>query len=281
MSAAAPTRPVLRYHGGKFRLAPWIIGHFPEHRVYVEPYGGAASVLLRKPRVNGECLGDLDGEIINVFRVLRDPASARELERLLHLTPYARGEYEAAYLLSGDPIEQARRSLIKSFMGFGADGLTATWTTGFRDNLTRGNGIPARDWSNLTPAVVTWCERLRGVVIEQRPALDLIRKHDSAGTLFFLDPPYPHSTRNGGTKHSYRFEMTDADHRELAAALRELKGRAVLSGYPCPLYDEELYADWRRVERRAFADGANERTEVLWFNFATPQRGLDFEECAP
>lgn len=267
---SGPTRPVLRYHGSKFRLAPRIIAEFPPHRTYVEPYAGAASILLRKPRVNGELIGDLDGEVINVFRVLRDPASARELERLLRLTPYARAEFEVAYLPDGDPIEQARRTLVKSFMGFGADGLTATWVTGFRDNLTRGNGIPARDWANLPPAVATWCERLQGVVIEHRPALDVIRKHDTTETLFYCDPPYPHSTRNGGTKHKYRFEMTDDDHRELAAVLQEVRGMVVLSGYACPLYGE-LFLEWETVDLPAVADGANRRIERLWLNPAATQ----------
>lgn len=266
MSVTSPKRPVLRYHGGKWLLAPWIIGHFPDHRVYVEPYAGAASVLLRKPRANGECINDLDGEIINLFRVLRCPASARELERTVRLTPYGREEYESAYLVASDPVEQARRTLIKSFMGFGADGLLATWTTGFRDNLTRGGGIPARDWSNFADAIEDIAGRLAGVVIENRPALQVIRKHDTPGSLFYVDPPYPHSTRTGGTKHSYRHELTDANHRELAATLHSLAGMVVLSGYPCTLYDAELYPTWRRVERAAHADGARDRTEVLWIN---------------
>ena len=115
------TRPAMRYYGGKWLLAPWIIGHFPAHRTYVEPFGGAASVLLRKPRSAAEVYNDLDGEIVNMFRVLRSPAQARELIRLVRLTPFARTEYEDAYLSDGDPIEQARRTLLRSFAGFGAD----------------------------------------------------------------------------------------------------------------------------------------------------------------
>lgn len=272
--ASMPTRPSLRYHGGKWRLADWVISHFPPHRIYVEPYAGAASVLLRKPRANGELISDLDGEVINLFRVLRDPSQARELERLVRLTPYARSEYEAAYLPADDPIEQARRTLLKSFGGFGSDGLTATWQTGFRDNLRRAHGVPATDWANYTEAIKSLTERLRGVVIENRPALTVIRKHDTPDTLFYCDPPYPHDTRAGHRKrkHAYRFEMTDDEHRELAAALRALKGMVVLSGYACPLYDAELFADWRRFEKKTHADGAQDRIEVLWLNEAAHAR---------
>src|SRR3990167_11343170 len=107
---SGPTRPVMRYHGGKWRLAPWVIEHFPEHRVYTEAFGGGASVLMRKPRSYAEVYNDLDGEIVNVFRVLRDPSQARELERLLRLTPFARSEFETSYITDGDPLEQARRT---------------------------------------------------------------------------------------------------------------------------------------------------------------------------
>lgn len=268
--AVTPTRPVLRYHGGKWRLGQWIVSNLPPHRIYVEPYSGAASILLQKPRCNGEMINDLDGEIVNVLRVLRNPAQARELERLLRLTPYSRSEYESSYLSDGDPIEQARRTIIKSFMGFGSDGITATWTTGFRDNLTRDNGTPARDWSGYPDAIKSITDRLSAVVIENRPAIRLIKKHDTAETLFYVDPPYPHSTRPGivKRKHSYRFEMSDDDHRELARVLREIKGMAVISGYRCDLYDQELYSDWFSIERKTFADAAQKRVEVLWLNDA-------------
>lgn len=268
-------RPVLRYHGGKWLLAQWIISHFPKHRIYVEPYGGAASVLLQKPRASAELYNDMDGEIVNLFRVLRDPAQAQELERLMRLTPYARAEFDAAYLLAGDPIEQARRLIFRSFAGFGADGVTATWATGFRDNTRKGR-TPAHDWMNYPGAVSAMTERLRGVVIDHRPATEVIEKHDTPNTLFYCDPPYCHVTRAGFVKrkHSYRYEMTDDDHRELAEVLREVKGMVVLSGYRCNLYDEELYGDWRSEERKTMADGARERTEVLWFNDRA-WKGLD------
>jgi DNA adenine methylase len=92
-----PARPVLRYHGGKFRLAPWLTSFFPPHRVYVEPFGGGASVLLHKNRAHSEIYNDISDEIVNVFRVLRDPVMAARLSRLVRLTPFSRVEFLESY----------------------------------------------------------------------------------------------------------------------------------------------------------------------------------------
>lgn len=264
-----PTRPALRWHGGKWVLAPWIISHFPPHRVYTEAFGGAASVLLRKPRSYAEVYNDLDGEVVNLFRVLQDSARAERLTNLLRMTPFAREEFELAYERSSDPVERARRIIIVSLMGFGSNGHNTEVRTGFRANSNRSGTIPAHDWANYPDALPAIVERLRGVVVEKRPAAEVIAQHDGPETLHFVDPPYLHSTRDrGGRQRDYRHEMTDADHRRLAALLRSVRGRVILSGYPSPLYDEELYQDWHRVQREALADGARPRTEVLWINEA-------------
>lgn len=134
---SAPRRPALRYHGGKWRLAPWIIDHLPAHRIYVEPLGGAASVLLRKPRSYAEIYNDLDDEVVTFFEVLRDPGQSAELQQRLRLTPFARAEFEAAYEPAGDPVERSRRLLIQSFMGFGSSRRTAS-TTSRRRHGRRG-----------------------------------------------------------------------------------------------------------------------------------------------
>ena len=137
------SRPLLRYHGGKWRLAPWIISHLQPHRIYVEPFGGSASVLLRKPRSHSEIYNDLGGEVVNLFRVLRQPAQARELVRLVRLTPYSRTEFDDSYITAADPIEQARRTLLRSHTGFSTTGVTGRWRVGFRGNVTR-TGAPPR-----------------------------------------------------------------------------------------------------------------------------------------
>jgi len=265
--SAAPTvrRPALRYHGGKWRLGPWIIDHFPPHRLYTESYGGGASVLLRKPRSYAEIYNDLDGEVVNLFRVLRNPAQAREMLRLLRLTPYAREEYEESWITDGDPVEQARRTLVRSWMSFSTSGATGQWRSGFRavGNYAR-SVTPADDFAALPAALEAIVARLQGVVIEQRPALDVLRHYDDEHTLHYVDPPYVFTSR--GVRwpgRAYRHEMSDDDHRELAACLHSLRGAVVLSGYPSALYDE-LYADWPQVTKSARADGGEPRTEVLW-----------------
>lgn len=255
-------RPVLRYHGGKWRIGTWIISYFPEHRIYTEAYGGGASVLLKKPRSYAEVYNDLDGEVVNLFLQMRD--AGPELRERLRLTPYARSEFAAAYEPTDDPIERARRTIIKSFMGFGSDAIQKP--TGFRANSNRSRTTPAHDWAHYPDALDFAIERLRGVVIENRDALGIIRQHDGPETLHYVDPPYVHKTRKLEGGHRYRFEMTDDQHRELAAALHACRGKVVLSGYKSPLY-EWLYRDWFSVEKQALADGAQKRTEILWFNF--------------
>lgn len=267
----APTRPVLRYHGGKWRLAPWIIAHFPPHRVYVEPFGGAGSVLMRKRRSYAEVWNDLDGEIVNVFRVLRDPHMSEALARQLVLTPFARTEFDAAYQSEGEtPVERARLTMIRSQMGYGSASFNSQHATGFR-TYTGGNRnrLPSKDWATFPEQITAFVERLRSVVIESRPAVEIILQHDGPDTLHYLDPPYVLSTRGSaaGVRTKYRHEMADDEHRALAAVARNLAGMVVISGYRCELYDD-LYGDWRMVTTRALADGAEEREECLWINHA-------------
>jgi DNA adenine methylase len=277
LAQASPvTRPLMRYHGGKFRLAPWIISHLPAHRIYTEAYGGAASVLLRKPRAYSEVYNDLSGEVVNLFRVLRNPAQARELVRLVKLTPYAREEFEESYILADDPIEQARRTLFRAGAGFGATAASGQWRTGFRSNVTRSGTIPAGDWQTYPDVLEAAIERLRGVVIEHMPALDLLAKYDHPDALHYVDPPYMAETRGRHSRKAYRHEMTDADHVELAGMLHALKGHVVLSGYPSPLYDS-LYTGWQRYTRTDHADDSTARVEVLWVKSDAPPQPSLFE----
>ncbi|RVJ00735.1 DNA adenine methylase [Sinorhizobium medicae] len=281
-----PVLPPLRWHGGKWLLAPWIISHFPQHRVYVEPFGGGASVLLRKRRSYAEVYNDLDEQAVNLFRVLQDERTAQHLVTALELTPFARAEYELGWQPTDDPIELARRLIIRSFMGFGshahADMGAGHKTTGFRANSNRSGSTPAHDWARYPFRIASIVERMRGVVIERRPALQVMRTHDGADTLHYVDPPYLPETRglknSYDAKHQYRHEMTFEDHEELLDALRDLSGMVILSGYPAGLYDEAL-SDWMRVERQALADGARPRVEVLWINPLCAER-IELEQSS-
>ncbi|AHF04085.1 DNA methyltransferase [Marichromatium purpuratum 984] len=261
------TRPILRYHGGKWILADWIIGNIPNHRIYVEPFGGAASVLIKKPRSYAEVYNDLDGEVVNLFRVAREQGPA--LRQALRLTPYSRDEFHASYIRADDPLEQARRTVVRSFMGFGSNAHNRP--TGFRSNSSRRGTTPASDWRNYPVALEQIIERLQGVVIENRDALEVMTAHDSEQTVHYVDPPYVASTRDAGG--DYRHEMTDMEHERLSEALSELSGMVVLSGYQSDLYDD-LYRGWRKVYRKAHADGARERVEVMWLSPNCPNNSL-------
>ena len=263
-SAAAPTRPALRYHGGKFRLAPWILSFFPRHAVYVEPFGGAASVLLLKPRVGAECYNDLDGEVVNLFRILRDTDCALELQRRVELKPFAREEFEWAYEPAVDDMDRAHKLVTKAFLGFGSDSATRPHRTGFRSRMTDGRVLPAVEYSSWADAIPSFSRRLQGVLLENCDALEVIPRFDTPNTLIYVDPPYCHDTR--ATRRGYRHEMDDADHRNLAAALHTVQGMVVVSGYPSALYDEEQYSDWIRYERRHMAEHGKASTEVVWLN---------------
>lgn len=272
--AEAPTRPVLRWHGGKWRLAPWIIAHFPPHRVYVEPFGGAASVLMRKPRAYGEVYNDLDDEVVTLFRVLRAPDQAGALLRLLRLTPFARSEFTAAFAPTDDPIERSRRLIARAYMGFGSNAHSSQHkghrSTGFRSNAWKQGTTPAHDWANYPACLAALVDRIAGVVIENRPAAEVMARHDGPDTLHYVDPPYLPELRARGNRYDlawrmYRHELSRDDHERLLEQLDGLAGMVVLSGYAGPLYDARL-AHWRRVEKQTFADGARPRTEVLWIN---------------
>lgn len=270
-----PTGPIIRWHGGKWRIAPWIIAHFPRHRTYVEPFGGGASVLLRKPPSYAEIYNDLDERLVALFRVLRDREQAAELIRQLDLTPFARAEFEEAYQEVDDPVEMARRTLIRSFMGYGSDGTAGVYRTGFRSKISKSGTTPAQAWMGYPAALELAVERLRWVTFERKPAGAVISQYDSPATLFYVDPPYLPSTRSQGNRRRrgpgtaayevYAHELTEADHILLLQELQGAAGMVVLSGYPSDLYDSKLLG-WRREEKMTHADGGLERTEVIWMN---------------
>jgi DNA adenine methylase len=263
-------RPVMRYHGGKYRCAERIISLFPPHGAYVEPFAGAASVMLRKERSRCEIYNDLDSEVVNVFRVLRDPGSAARLADLLYLTPFAHAELDLSYEPTDDDVERARRTIARSFLGYSSAAASKDHKTGFRAKQTGRGWTPARDFASYPEHIAQFVERFRGVVIENDNALKIIRQHDSDDTLFYCDPPYPLSTRYEGAQwgHCYRYDMSDGEHRMLAEILRSVRGMTIISTYQSALYDR-LFSDWTRIEFEARGSGQRAsvpRREVIYCN---------------
>lgn len=262
-------RPPLQYHGGKWLLASWIIQHFPPHHGYVEPYGGGASVLLRKLPSAVETYNDLDGDVVTFFRVLREQPEA--LVRAIQLTPWARAELRAAHTAPpiDDPVEQARRLYVCAWQGFygGRRNTVPGWR--FCPTVTSSNSL-VKLWGSTDHLYAT-ARRLRDVQIECDGALAVIRRYDRPGTLFYVDPPYLPHVRGANREtfsEAYRHEMTVGDHAELARVLRSVQGMVVLSGYASAEYAEwyETYG-WQRYSRAAAKVNRNAAaTECLWLS---------------
>lgn len=260
----------MRYHGGKFLLAKWIISHFPTHRTYTEVFGGGGSVLLQKSRSHAEVYNDRWDMVVNVFRVLRDPGKAMELKQLLELTPYSRTEFKECghedIEQADSEIEKARKTIYRSFAGFGSASVNGKYATGFRANSDRSGTTPAQDWANYPRCIPEFVERLQGVVIENKDYSEVLDQHDGEKTLHFMDPPYVHSTRNMRRGNAaYEHEFTDQDHIDMAKKVEQLQGIVVICGYESELYDD-LFKKWHKVRRKSLADGAADRIEVLWMN---------------
>lgn len=281
-------RPLLRYFGGKWQLRHWIISHLPAHRFYAEPFAGAASVLLAKDRApGGEIINDLNRDTVNLFRVMQDRRQATELYRRLRWTPYAKAELELSRETSDDPIERARRMLVRSFMGIEIAGVRGA-ASGFRMgnvDLSREDQEGKRtfrntgtDWMNWKRAMPVLRDRLEGVMVYERDALEFINLMGSRDCLLYVDPPYQLDTRSKahpGTR--YAVEFAPDQHAALVAALLLTPAMVVLSGYPHPSYDPLTAAGWRVVEKDYRANMSKDRrTECLWIS---PNCGATSGNC--
>ncbi|ONH62328.1 methyltransferase [Frankia sp. CcI49] len=271
-------KPPFPYYGGKSRLAPWIASLLPAHQVYVEPFCGSSSVLFAKTPAAHEVINDLDGNVVTFFQMLRDRPN--ELVRACRLSPYSREEYRAARLDEDvDDLERARRVFVRASQGFNANGLSrgrpGSWSNGHR----QGRRSQAAQVADLADRLYEVADRLRGVVVENRDALELIPAYDGPRTAIYADPPYLAETRSslaagGGQRASdYWHDSSEPDnHRALAAVLRKCRGAVLLSGYDSDLY-AELYGDWWRTSmsvtrpttNRAGGTGTS-AVEVLWSN---------------
>lgn len=256
---------VIRYLGGKQKQAPWITELFPDHDIYVEPFGGAANVLLAKKPCRVEVYNDLDSRVVNLFRVLRDPEQKRELQRLLRSTPYSREEYLSCYSPGVfDSVEEARRLVVKSFMGTSQNSFNEK--SGFRKNSIKRDVCCAKAWKMYPEFLDEVQDRLRGCIIENRDAVEVMAYYDTPGTLHYVDPPYMMETR---TKYGkYAFEYAPERHEELLKRVKLLKGMVVVSGYSCDLYNAALNG-WYRYEKKSYAAFGGQRKEILWCTHAS------------
>jgi DNA adenine methylase len=264
-------RPAFVYFGGKFRLADRLIALMPPHDIYCEPFGGAASVLLRKPPALIEVHNDLSGDIYNFFTVLRSDAFGPVLMEKLRLTPYSRREFEEALASEDpDPVERARAfyTIVLMSINHGAKNVPTDFLFPRLDQCSDTWKIYSGGIENLSLVR----ERLGRVVLENRDALMTIRDYDRPGTLFYCDPPYIMKTRKTGRK--YLHDMTDEDHVALAETLRSVKGMAMVSGYRCDLYDR-LYEGWRRVDFQTINLASKRVTDSVWLSPNVTSRARD------
>jgi DNA adenine methylase len=277
-------KPPLAYYGGKTRLAGTIAAMLPAHEHYIEPFAGSCAVLLAKRPSRMETVNDLHGDLMCFWRVLRDDPAG--LARVCHLTPHSRAEYAAACqadLTDLSDLEHARLVWIRLTQGRTG---TLRSSTGWRhclDGAATGTSMP-HYLDGYLDRFAAVAERLHHVSLECRDAIEVIAAYgQKASSLLYVDPPYPAST---GRSRNYAIEMSgDDDHRRLAEALRAADATAVVSGYPCELYDRELYRDWYRYTLDSFTtqgNGRSDRVEVLWSNrpLVEPEPVLDFEALA-
>jgi DNA adenine methylase len=267
-------KPPFAYFGGKTINAGRIAALLPPHGHYVEPYCGSLAVLLAKRRSGMETVSDLDRALVTFWRVLRERGA--DLARVCALTPHSLAEFRDAEEVDApaDELEVARRVWVRLTQGRAG----TLCNTGWRHFVEPSNsafGMPGY-LDAYVSRMAAAAERLHNVSLECRLALELVEWYGrSPGVLLYIDPPYLRSTRSSG---AYRHEMTEQDHRDLAAALSSVKASVVLSGYASELYDQDLYPGWHRTEFRSGtgqnAETWGNRTEVLWSNRPFPQGSL-------
>lgn len=248
---------ILHYPGSKWSLAEWIISHMPPHTTYMEPFFGSGAVLFTKERSQLETINDIDGEIVNLFKVIRD--RPQELANAIQWTPHSRQEYYNSYESSDDELEAARRLVVRLWQGRGGK---TSHRTGWRSMIECNGPLPGQEWIKFPDKIQAVAERLIGVQIECQPAAKLIDRYNRPNVLIYADPPYMLDTR---TTSSYKHEMTVEDHIELLEMLDKHQGPVLLSGYAHELYDTRL-KHWKRETKQAKAENGASRTEVLWIN---------------
>lgn len=265
-------KSVLKYPGAKWNIAGWIINNFPpgyEKMTYLEPFFGSGAIMFNKKRSKIETINDLDSRVVNLFKVIRD--EPEKLSRLIEYTPWSREEYLMSYEVSEDPIEDARRFIVRLWQGIGAK---TSDITGWSNNIKPVDTGKAR-WSRLSVDIKVTADRLRNqslgmVQIENSDAMKLIERHNSPDVFMYLDPPYPLGTRS---KRHYKHEMCDKNHEDLLAILKDSKAMIMVSSYDNELYDQELKG-WFKKSISATTEFGGSAEEVIWMNYEPPMEQL-------
>jgi DNA adenine methylase len=248
---------VIRYPGAKWTLAERIVEQFQPHFHYVEPFFGSGAVFFSKPPVPHEIINDRNSLVSNLFTMLRDRSD--DLCWAIETTPWSRDEYNRCDELAEDPLESARRFVVRCWQAHASDLAKKTgWKN--RGPSQRAQGMSHR-WNKVPEQLRVLALRLKDAEIENRGALEVIERHGGTDCLIYADPPYPHSVR---TQHMYSDEMSDEDHILMLKVLRAHPGPVVISGYANELYDDVL-GSWNRVVMKApKTEKGAYRVEVLW-----------------
>lgn len=273
-------KQVLKYPGSKWNIASSIDALIPKHHSYVEPFFGSGAVFFTKQPSAIETINDLDSDVTNLFICIREDSV--RLARLIAATPYSREMYEKQFLPTNtkeDPYEKAASFLIRCWQGHGyrTNGYKVGWKN---DVQGRENMYALWNWYRLPEWVMEIAERLRCVQIENRPALEVIKRFNYSNVFMYLDPPYLLNTRTG---KQYKHEMIEQEHEELLSLILTSKAKIMISGYESDMYDRYL-TDWHRVELTSCAEHHGTRKEILWMNYEEKcQRTLlhDFPEIMP
>jgi len=248
----------LRYPGSKWSIAQKIVSHFDEHYHYVEPYFGSGAVFFTKKPSPHEVINDTNSALINFFRVLRD--RTEDLCWALETTPWSREEYEISNIQTGDPLEDARRFVVRVWQAHASNLANKTgWKN--RGVRQRARGMSVR-WQRVPAELAELAWRLADAEIENRPAIEVMKRFAAKDCLIYADPPYLLSTR---TQKMYSHEMTEEEHIEMLEVLAAHPGPVVLSGYESKLYSERLRHGWDKVRiKPPKVEKAAVRTEILW-----------------
>lgn len=267
MSEKLKAKCVLKYPGAKNRIASWICSYIPEHKVYLELFFGSGAVFFNKDPARIETVNDLDDNVVNYFKVLRNDPDA--LITALELTPYSREEYNRSFDVSENDsdVEKARKFAIRCWMGFGCSNL---YRNGFRSSQQSKSPRTTKEWIELPERLYEAAMRLKEAQIEKLPAVELIKRYDTADVFIYADPPYLRGIRKD---YLYRHEMSDDEHIELLDALKEHPGKVILSGYDNDLYNDIL-SGWYKAQKKTQAECGIARVETLWMNY-TPEIQMD------